>query len=88
LNNEVKIYRVEGKMLISHDKYPTWQKFVKEVRALNERQAIEKIYSLLGSIHKLKRYHIKIEKIYEIPLEEATSREVVYLSRVMRLVKR
>jgi len=88
LSSEVKIYRVEGKMLISHDKYPAWQKFVKEVRALNERHAVEKVYSLLGSVHKLKRYHVKIEKISEISPEEATSREVMYLTKVSRLVKR
>ncbi len=88
MSSEVKIYRVEGKMLISHSKYPAWQKFVKEVRALNEKHAIEKVYSLLGSAHKLKRYHIKIEKVSEISLEEVTSKEVIYLTRVTRLVKR
>ncbi len=88
MSSEVKIYRIEGVMLISHDKYPTWQRFVKEVRALNEKQAIEKVYSILGSNHKLKRHHIKIEKISEITPEEATSREVLHLTRITRLVKK
>jgi len=88
VSSEVKIYRVEGLMLISHDKLPTWQRFVKEVRALNEKQAVEKVYSLLGSCHKLKRYHIKIEKIYEIKPEEVTKREILHFTRITRLVKK
>lgn len=88
LSSEVKIYRIEGVMLISHGKYPTWQKFVKEVRALNEKQAVEKVYSILGGSHKLKRYHIKIEKISEIPPEEVTRRELLHLIKLTRLIKK
>jgi len=62
-----KIFRVSGRMLISHDHFPREQKFNMELTAASEREAIEKVYSLLGSRHKLKRYHIKIEKVEEAP---------------------
>ena len=40
-----------------------WTKFKKVVEAHNERFAIEKTYSLLGSNHKVKRNLIKIENV-------------------------
>ncbi len=40
-----------------------WQKFRKVVEAHNERYALEKVYSLLGSNHKVKRHLIKIKNI-------------------------
>ncbi len=85
--SDVKIYRVEGLMLISHDRFPTWQKFTKEVRALTPEQAIEYVYSVLGSNHKLRRKHIKILSVKEIPLEEVKDRKVAMLSTIKRFVK-
>jgi large subunit ribosomal protein LX len=43
-----------------------WQKFRKVVEAHNERFALEKVYSLLGSNHKVKRHLIKIKSIKQI----------------------
>jgi len=43
--------------------------FVKEVRALKPEHALEKIYSELGSRHKLKRKRIKILAIEEVSKE-------------------
>ena len=40
-----------------------WQKFKKVVEAHNEKFAIEKVYSLLGSNHKVKRHLIKIKSV-------------------------
>ncbi len=40
-----------------------WQKFKKVVEAHNERFALEKVYSLLGSNHKVKRNLIKVKSI-------------------------
>jgi large subunit ribosomal protein LX len=85
--SEVKVYRVEGLMLISHDRLPTWQKFTKEVRALNEEQALEYVYSILGSNHKLRRKHIKVTSIKEIKPEEARDRRILHLSTLERFVK-
>ena len=47
-----------------------WQKFTKEVEAGTEEQAIEKVYSLLGSNHHTKRVHIKIESVERVEEEE------------------
>ena len=43
-----------------------WQKFRKVVEAHNEKFALEKVYSLLGSNHKVKRHLIKIKSIKAI----------------------
>ena len=83
---KVKIYRVEGQMLISHDKFPRIQRFVKDVRAVKPEDAIEIVYSELGSRHKLKRKHIKIFKIYEIPPEETKDVNLYRLSLIDKIV--
>ncbi|MEM0326740.1 MAG: 50S ribosomal protein L18Ae [Desulfurococcaceae archaeon] len=87
MSEEVKIYRIVGYMLISHDKNPTWQKFTLELRALNKEQALEKLYSLLGSRHKLKRFHIKILNVEAISPEEAVKPYVKKLLQIERIVK-
>ncbi len=43
-----------------------WKKFKKVVNAHNERFAAEKVYSLLGSNHKVKRSLIRIEGIRKV----------------------
>ncbi|HDM60342.1 MAG TPA: 50S ribosomal protein L18a [Archaeoglobus veneficus] len=43
-----------------------WRKFKKVVNAHNERFAVEKVYSLLGSNHKVKRNLIKIESVRRV----------------------
>ncbi len=82
----VKIYRVEGQMLISHDRFPRIQKFVKDVRAVKPEDAIEIVYSELGSRHKVKRKHIKIFKVYEISPEETKDINLYRLSLLDRIV--
>jgi len=47
----------------------TWRVFTKVIEAHNESFAKEKVYSLIGSNHKVKRNLIKIEKVS--PVEEA-----------------
>jgi len=44
--------------------------FKKEVIALKRQHAVEKIYAELGSKHRVKRFHIKILNIEEVPHEE------------------
>jgi ribosomal protein L20A (L18A) len=39
------------------------------------------VYSLLGSRHKLKRYHIKIEEVEEVKGEPASK----YVSEILEL---
>ncbi len=87
MGREVKIYRVEGYMLISHDRNPRWQVFRKEILALKPEHALEKVYSELGSRHKLRRKHIRITSIKEISLEEASDPVVIALYEMKRFVK-
>ena len=85
--SEVKVYRVEGEMLIAHDRFPEWRKFVKYVRALKPEHALERVYSELGSNHKVRRRHIKIQKVEEVPLEEVDDLYMIKLSSLERFVK-
>ncbi len=43
-----------------------WQKFKKVVEAASEKFAVEKVYSLLGSNHKVKRHLIRIKGIRQV----------------------
>jgi large subunit ribosomal protein LX len=83
----VKIYRVSGEMLLSHDRFPEWRKFTVYVRALKPEHALEKVYSDLGSRHKLRRRHIRIHKVEEVPLEEVDDLYIIRLSELTRMVK-
>ncbi len=79
---EVKLYVVRGKMLLSHDKNPEWRKFALEMRGTKKEEVIEKVYSELGSRHKLKRKHIVIEDIEEKPVTEAISKSLKDLEQI------
>jgi large subunit ribosomal protein LX len=41
----------------------SWERFTKKVSSNNEKNAAEKLYSLIGSEHGLKRNLIRIESI-------------------------
>jgi len=85
--SEVKTYRIRGRMLLSHDRFPEWRSFTIYVRALKPEHALERVYSELGSRHKLKRYHIKIEEVKEVPLEEVEDLNVIRLAQLREWVK-
>ena len=64
--SEVKVFRVIGKI-----RKPNFQtEFRKEVRALKPEDAVEKVYMLLGSKHRVKRFQMKISKVEEIAPDE------------------
>jgi large subunit ribosomal protein LX len=64
--SEVKVFRVIGKI-----RKPNFQtEFRKEVRALKPEDAVEKVYMLLGSKHRVKRFQMRIFKVEEIAPEE------------------
>lgn len=84
---DVKIYLVEGKMLIRPYKMPEWWPFRKYVRAIKPEHAVEKVLSELGSNHKLKRFHIRIEKVEEVPPEQVEDIQIVELSKLTRWEK-
>jgi len=58
----VKTYEISGRMKIKN----RWNKFSMTIRALKPEHAIEKVFSLLGSRHKLKRFDIEIEEVREL----------------------
>ena len=62
----MKVFRVIGEI-----RKPNLETtFKKEVIAVKPEHAIEKVYMELGSKHRVKRFHIKIEKVEEIPPQE------------------
>ena len=64
--SEIKVFRVSGKI-----RKPNFQtEFRKEVRALKPEDAVEKVYMLLGSKHRVKRFQMTISKVEEIKPEE------------------
>ncbi|MFP3872029.1 MAG: 50S ribosomal protein L18Ae [Candidatus Aenigmatarchaeota archaeon] len=65
----MKIYRVKGKFRMGRRK-GDWQRFSKEVISDSEEEAIEIIFSLLGSKHRVKRTNIKLYEIGEVDEEE------------------
>lgn len=56
-------YEIKGKFKMGRNKN---QKFSKEVEAKNKEFAKEKIYSILGSKHRVKRRDIEIWEIKQI----------------------
>jgi len=66
--SEIKIFRVTGKI-----SKPNWQtNFQKEIRALKQEEALDRLYKEIGSKHRAKRFQIKILKVEEIKPEEVT----------------
>jgi len=84
---EVKVYLVEGEMLLGHDSKPEWRKFRIYVRALKPEHALERVYSELGSRHKLRRKHIRVTSVREVPLEEVEDVWILGLARLERIVR-
>jgi len=74
--SEIKIFRVTGEI-----KKANWQtSFQKEIRALKQEEAMDRIYKEIGSKHKAKRFQIKILKVEEIKPEEVTDPTVKKLT--------
>ncbi|MCW4019898.1 MAG: 50S ribosomal protein L18Ae [Candidatus Bathyarchaeota archaeon] len=64
--SEVKVYRVIGK--ITKPNFRT--SFQREIRAVKPEDAVEEVYKVLGSKHRVKRFYIRIEKVEEVSAEE------------------
>ncbi len=67
MSDKTKLFKVSGK--ITKPNFRT--NFSKEVKALQPKDAVEEIYKILGSKHKVKRFYIKVEKVEEISSEES-----------------
>ena len=62
----MKVFRITGKI-----RKPNLQtSFRKEIAAMKPEHAVEKVYAELGSKHRVKRFHIKIDNVEEIQLED------------------
>jgi large subunit ribosomal protein LX len=64
--SKVKVFRITGEIQKPNLKTP----FKKEVLAVKPEHAVEKVYAELGSRHRVKRFHIKIISVKEIPPQE------------------
>ncbi|NWG10558.1 50S ribosomal protein L18a [Candidatus Bathyarchaeota archaeon] len=62
----MKVFRVIGEIQKPNLK----TQFKKEIIAAKSEHAVEKVYAELGSRHRVKRVHIKITRVEEVPLEE------------------
>ena len=61
-----KNFRVKGSFIMGSET----QVFTKELRAVKEEEIYEKLYSIFGSKHRIKRNQIKIDSIEEISDDE------------------
>lgn len=59
LSMERKTFQITGSFKAGR----SWERFTKKVSSNNEKNAAEKLYSLIGSEHGLKRNLIRIESI-------------------------
>jgi large subunit ribosomal protein LX len=59
---QMKVFRVTGEIRKPNLK----TSFKKELIALKPEHAIEKVYTELGSKHRVKRFHIKILNVEEV----------------------
>lgn len=75
----VKVFRVKGIFGEKGDKH----QFTIDVRAEKQEQAREKIYTDVGSKHKIRRYLIQINSIEEIKPEDTKSILIGQLSKEM-----
>ena len=68
MSNEIKIhnYRIKG-MFRDHQINFV---FTREVRAVKEQDAVEKVFLHLGSNHAIRRTHIKILEVQEISADK------------------
>ncbi len=65
----MKVHRVKGKFRMGKRK-GNFQRFSKEVISETEEEALEKVYSLLGSKHRTKRTNIHIYGTEEVDEDE------------------
>lgn len=71
----MKVYLMKGIFLMGK----IWQPFSKEVMGNDEEEAKERLLSILGSKHGVKRRMIKIEEIKELKKEEIKDPVIKYL---------
>jgi large subunit ribosomal protein LX len=64
----LKVFKVTGEI----NKPNLKTSFNQEILADKAEHAVEKVYAELGSRHRVKRCHIKIVNVQEVPPEQVT----------------
>jgi large subunit ribosomal protein LX len=65
--SQVKRFKIIGELRKGGDNLP----FSKDIRAVKKEDALQHLYSDMGSRHKARRFEIRIKQIEEIPETEA-----------------
>ena len=65
----MKVFRVTGEIRKPNLTTP----FVKEVLADKSEHAVEKVYTEIGSKHRVRRYHMSINNVEEVTTEDITN---------------
>lgn len=76
---KLKVFEARGRFTEKKGKFTEKgreKKFSKVVEARDDSDALEKVLSLMGSAHKIKRRHIFIEEMKEIADGEGKKKEV------------
>jgi len=70
-----KAYKVEGRFYVKNAWYP----FKKEIVSSSKPKAKEKVLSIIGSNHRVKRKKVEIKEVKELAPEEVEDPVVKYL---------
>jgi large subunit ribosomal protein LX len=70
----MKAFRISGRFRMGH----AWQDYSKEVAAVDEAAARERLLSVLGSQHGVARKYIEIRDVAEVPVAELRDHAVRY----------
>jgi large subunit ribosomal protein LX len=82
----VKVFYIKGVALFNEPKYPVLQKFEKYVTAINEKHAIEYVFSYFGSKNKIKRHNIKIIEVKEVYVDEIKDKRIKDILKLEKLI--
>ena len=69
--SEVKKFKITGEIRKGQTRIP----FSVEFNALKEEEALQRLYSEMGSRHRARRFEVKIAKIQSADLETAQAKE-------------
>ncbi len=72
----MKAYEIKGEFRISVSR---WQPFTIEVASADEPAAVERVFSLIGSRHRIKRPFVRIDGVRTMKPEEITDHRVKYI---------
>jgi large subunit ribosomal protein LX len=72
----MKAYEIKGEFRIS---VRQWQPFTIEVASADEPGAVERVFSLIGSRHRVKRQFVRIKGVRAMKTEEITDHQVKYI---------